>query len=281
MSMTWFTLPPPVELGEGWSLGFLTAGQMLECRGEGEAMAKEERDKALWANAALLSKVLLKEGKPAFEGGGEVISSLTVGQIEALTLRWWQQDNFSQQNLREEWSAQEGGENERFDMARFLELGGTAEEPRRDLTLEGIAPVRGSAVPELWPQQNPVPEASTEAQAGESSPVSRGFMEPGPWLRGSLSPEALAETHRAGERLYTPPGQFPHPRTGGTMEVETMGPSPDHGAGEEAFPPAEAHQVVQALEPEPVPEGAGLTVGELDRAVERDARRYGGGFSLL
>ena len=71
MSVTWFALPPPAELGEGWSLGFLTAARMLECRGEGEAMAGEERDKALWANAALLSKVLLKEGEPAFEDGKE------------------------------------------------------------------------------------------------------------------------------------------------------------------------------------------------------------------
>lgn len=64
MSVTWFELPTPVELGEGWSMRPLTAAQMLACRGKGEAMAKEERDKALWANAQLLSQVLLKEGRP-------------------------------------------------------------------------------------------------------------------------------------------------------------------------------------------------------------------------
>lgn len=281
MSLTWFALPPPVELGEGWSLRFLTANQMLECRGEGEAMAKEERDKALWANAALLSKVLLREGKPAFEGGEEVLASLTVGQIEGLTRRWWEQDNFSPQPLREERIAQEGGENERFDMARFLELGGTAEEPFRDLALEGAAPARGSAVPELWPQRGRPPEVMAEVRAGESFPAAREFAGPGVWPRRNLPTEVWTEMQRSGERMYIPPDQIPRPRTGGTMEGETTGSLPDDGAEKEAFPLPEAHQVVQMTEPEPVPESAGLTVGELDRAVERDARRYGGGFSLL
>ena len=250
MSMTWFALPPPVELGEGWSLGFLTAAEMLACRGEGEAMAGEERDKALWANAALLSKVLLKEGQPAFESGEKVISSLTVGQIEGLTRRWWQQDDFSPQPLREEWSAREGGENERFDMARFLELGGTAEEPFRDLALEGTAPARDTGAPGLWPRS--------------SLPVAG----------------ALPEVQRACRRPYAPPGAAVPPRGGRAGEAESPGPPADGRAGEEPFW-TETHRVVQAVEPGAVQESAGLTVGELDRAVERDARRYGGGFSLL
>ena len=43
----------------------------------------------------------------------------------------------------------------------------------------------------------------------------------------------------------------------------------------------EVHPVVQIQEPEVTREGPGLTLGDLDRAVERDARRYGGGFTLL
>ena len=62
-----FELPRPVELGDGWSLGFLTAARTLESREEGEALAGEDRDKALWANAALLSRVLLRKGQPALE----------------------------------------------------------------------------------------------------------------------------------------------------------------------------------------------------------------------
>lgn len=250
MSMTWFALPPPVELGEGWSLRFLTAAEMLECRGEGEARAGEERDKALWANAALLSKVLLKEGKPAFEGGERVLASLTVGQIEGLTRRWWQQDNFSSQPLREEGPAREGGENERFDMARFLELGGMAEEPFRDLGLEGTALVRGAGVPGLWPQSS-LPMAGT-----------------------------LPEVQRIYRRPYVLPGVAVPPRGGQAEKMESPELPPGGQSGEEPLP-AETHRVVQVMEPEAVQESAGLTVGELDRAVERDARRYGGGFSLL
>lgn len=250
MSLTWFALPPPVELGEGWSLRFLTAAEMLECRGEGEARAGEERDKALWANAALLSKVLLKEGKPAFEGGEEVLASLTVGQIEGLMRRWWQQDNFSPQPLREEGSAPEGGENERFDMARFLELGGTAEEPFRDLGWEGTAPALGTGAPELWPQS-------------------------------SLSmTEALPEVRRTCRKPYGPPGVVALPRGGQAEKIESPELPLGGRSGEEPLP-AETHRVVQVMEPEAVQESAGLTAGELDRAVERDARRYGGGFSLL
>lgn len=252
MSITWFALPPPVELGEGWSLGFLTAGQMLECRSEGEAMASEERDKALWANAALLSKVLLKEGRPAFEGGEEVLASLTVGQIEGLTHRWWQQDSFDRQPLREEGTAREGGENERFDMARFLELGGTTGELSQDPVWEKIVPAGRAVIPELWPQRSLPTEVLTEVQRACGTPY--GVKEP---IR---------------------------PRGGQTEEPESPTESPglpsDIQAGEEP-PPMETHQVVPIMESEPVREGFGLTVGELDRAVERDARRYGGGFSLL
>ncbi|MDE6107225.1 MAG: hypothetical protein K2F83_00935, partial [Oscillospiraceae bacterium] len=99
MSVTLFELPAPRDLGNGWSLRFLTAAQMLECRGEGEALAGEERDKALWANAVLLSRVLLKDGERAFTSGEAVLASLTVGQMDSLTRRWWEQDDFSTRPL--------------------------------------------------------------------------------------------------------------------------------------------------------------------------------------
>lgn len=40
------------------------------------------------------------------------------------------------------------------------------------------------------------------------------------------------------------------------------------------------HSAIEVLLPEKVQAEPGLTVEELDRAVERDARRYDGGFSL-
>ena len=51
---------------------------------------------------------------------------------------------------------------------------------------------------------------------------------------------------------------------------------PDRGM---ELPRAE-HSVVQVLLPETVQTEKGLTVEELDRAVERDARRYDGGSTL-
>lgn len=255
MSVTWFALPPPAELGECWSLGFLTAARMLECRGEGEAMAGEERDKALWANAALLSKVLLKEGEPAFEDGKEVLSSLTVGQIEGLVCRWWRQDDFSERAVRkegpvrEEGPAAEGGENERFDMARFLELGGRAEADLPAPAGPGLVPSGENAVPLLWP-------------------------------RSSLPLEALVERQRAYGKPYTLPGAAVPFQGGKTEAVETSEPLSGVQT-EEGMSLEEGHHVVQIQEPEVTREGPGLTLGDLDRAVERDARRYGGGFTLL
>lgn len=256
MSMTWFALPPPVELGEGWSLRFLTAAEMLECRGEGEAMAQEERDKALWANAALLSRTLWKEGSPAFETGTEVLENLTVGQIEALTRRWWAQDSFDRQPSREALIQQEalvrqeGSENERFDMARFLELGGTAGELSQDPVWEAITPGRVSAVPGLWPRSS--------LPMGDMPEVKRTYKEP-----------------------YTLSGGAVPLRSGPAEEMESPDFPSGGRVGEEPLL-AETHRIVQIPEPETaVRESSGLTVGELDRAVERDARRYGGGFSLL
>lgn len=235
MSAAWFELPAPVELGEGWSMRPLTAAQMLACRGEGEAMAKEERDKDLWANAQLLSQVLLKEGEAPFGDGSAVLESLTAGQIDGLARRWWEQDDFSQPQRRGEWAVQEESENERFDMARFLALGG--EDPARTAGRE------------------------------EPSPVGRGWPSWG-WPAADLP---------AGGGTGEGPGAFPFPLTrredGGNRDREPLWV---RAGREEEAPRPEKHRLVRLPEGETAPAGEGLTLDDLDRAVERDARRYDG-----
>lgn len=257
MSVTLFELPPPGELGNGWSLRFLTAAQMLECRGEGEARAGEERDKALWANAALLSRVLLKEGEPAFPDGEAVLASLTVGQIDGLARRWWEQDDFSGLTLREEGSAweketvREGSENEHFDMARFLALGGEMERTSRDFAGEGTIYAGSSGLsgfPEIWP--------------------------------GRTLPQRVPAAER---RVYREPdinAGAAMPYTGEAAVAEDSVPLSRRGAGT-AEPSGEEHSAVKVLLPESVQAEPGLTVEELDRTVERDARRYDGGLTLM
>lgn len=253
MSMTLFELPRPVELGEGWSLGFLTAAQMLECRTEGEARAGEERDKALWANAALLSRVLLKEGEPAFPDGEAVLAGLTVGQIDGLTRRWWKQDDFSGdlsgQTPQAEWSPQEGSANEHFDMARYLALGG-GNAPAEE-TFAGASQAGGGAkLPQVWPGLTlPMREQET---------VQRTYREPYP-VEGMAIPYSTGDAAPAEGRL------LPSRKRAGT--------------GEEAVQGEQAP--VKVLVTETVQAGPALTVEELDRTVERDARRYDGGFTFL
>ncbi len=233
MSVTWFELPTPVELGEGWSMRPLTAAQMLACRGKGEAMAKEERDKALWANAQILSQVLLKEGEAPFEDGSAVLEHLTAGQIQVLTRRWWEQDDFSGPRRREEWTNPEGSENAHFDMARFLALGG--EDPARAAGQEETDRTKGA-----WPSwQWPVMELPVGGRALEIS---------------DTLPPSRADDGGSGV------GETPQARAG--REEDSL------------F--REEHRMVRLPEVETAPAGEGLTLADLDRAVERDARRYDG-----
>lgn len=84
--------PGLLELGGGWSLRLLSAWEELECQGEGETLAKEGQDHALCANACLLSKALLKRGRPAFADGREVLEKLSAGQIAECAHRWGEFD---------------------------------------------------------------------------------------------------------------------------------------------------------------------------------------------
>lgn len=85
-------LPRERALGKGWSLRLLPAAEELAVRREGEALATEERDRALCVNACLLAHGLRKNGRVFFEDGGAVLKCLTAGQIGALARQWGELD---------------------------------------------------------------------------------------------------------------------------------------------------------------------------------------------
>ncbi len=85
-------LPRYRALEGGWSLRLLSAWEELECRREGEALAGEERERALCVNACLLAHALLKDGEAAFDSGREVLESLSAGQIDELCRKWGEFD---------------------------------------------------------------------------------------------------------------------------------------------------------------------------------------------
>lgn len=85
-------LPRYLDLGNGLTLRLLSAWEELEVRREGEELATEGWDKALCSNACLVAHALLREGKPAFGGGKEVLETLTAGQIAEFARRWGEFD---------------------------------------------------------------------------------------------------------------------------------------------------------------------------------------------
>ncbi len=86
------SLPRYKTLENGLALRLLPAWEEMACRREGEALAEEERDAALCANACLLAHALLQDGKPAFASGREVLETLTAGQIAHLAGAWGEFD---------------------------------------------------------------------------------------------------------------------------------------------------------------------------------------------
>jgi len=82
------SLPRTKQLENGWTVRLLSAREELEVRREGEALAGEERDGALCANACLLARALLRDGKAVFSDGEAVLEAFSAGQIAALARQW-------------------------------------------------------------------------------------------------------------------------------------------------------------------------------------------------
>ncbi len=77
-----------MDLDNGMTLRLLSALEVLEARREAIEMVREERERALCANACLLARALEREGKPLFDSGRAVLAGLTVGEIAALSQKW-------------------------------------------------------------------------------------------------------------------------------------------------------------------------------------------------
>ena len=77
-----------LELGDGRQLRLLSAFEVLQARAEARELAGEEREMALCANACLLARAALRDGRPLFRDGEQVLAELTVEEIGQLAGMW-------------------------------------------------------------------------------------------------------------------------------------------------------------------------------------------------
>lgn len=75
---------------DGGELRLLSAWEALEARREGDALARDGRERALCRNACLVAKALERKGEPVFENGEAALNSLRVEDIARLARRWAQ-----------------------------------------------------------------------------------------------------------------------------------------------------------------------------------------------
>ena len=75
--------------GEACELRLLSAREMLALRREISCETFDDvQQRALFANASLLARALCLGGEPVFAGGGAVLETLGVGEINALVERY-------------------------------------------------------------------------------------------------------------------------------------------------------------------------------------------------
>ena len=72
----------------GGELRLLSAREVLEARREGDALARDGRERALCRNACLIARALERKGKPVFESGQAVLDGLRVEDISRLADAW-------------------------------------------------------------------------------------------------------------------------------------------------------------------------------------------------
>lgn len=77
-----------MELENGMSLRLLSAFEVLQARREAGELVREDRERAVCANACLLARALEHGGKPVFDSGLAVLEGLTVAEIAALSQQW-------------------------------------------------------------------------------------------------------------------------------------------------------------------------------------------------
>lgn len=82
-----WTGPDRVKVKEGW-LRLLSAREVLDARREGDALARDGKERALCRNACLLARALERNGKAVFEDGAAVLDALRVEDIARLSDAW-------------------------------------------------------------------------------------------------------------------------------------------------------------------------------------------------
>ena len=80
--------PRRTGAGGGRTLRLLSAREVLEARREGDALARDGREKALCRNACLVAKALERKKKPVFESGQAALDALRVEDIGLLADAW-------------------------------------------------------------------------------------------------------------------------------------------------------------------------------------------------
>ena len=73
---------------DGGELRLLSAREVLEARREGDALARDGRERALCRNACLVARALERKGVPVFEDGQAVLDGLRVEDIARLADAW-------------------------------------------------------------------------------------------------------------------------------------------------------------------------------------------------
>ena len=73
---------------DGGELRLLSAWEVLEARREGDALARDGRERALCRNACLVARALERNGKAVFENGQAALDRLRVEEIARLADEW-------------------------------------------------------------------------------------------------------------------------------------------------------------------------------------------------
>ena len=81
--------PDRVKIDEG-ELRLLSAREVLEARREGDSLAADGRERALFRNACLIARALERNGQAVFADGLAVLDALRVEDIAELADRWAQ-----------------------------------------------------------------------------------------------------------------------------------------------------------------------------------------------
>lgn len=80
--------PDRLTLEDGRQLRVLSAMEVLEARREALWLAQEEKEKALCSNACLLARAVMRDERPTFRDGSDVLAQMTPEEIGALAGRW-------------------------------------------------------------------------------------------------------------------------------------------------------------------------------------------------